>query len=267
MLTIIWRNILDRKIALASFILANLVFLWMFVAVFPELQAQAADFEQLLEAYPEGLLDAFGIETVAFDNIELFLSFEHYSIIWPLITAFFVLSLAGKGLAGEVETGTAELLLAKPVSRLTWFFSRYGTGVLLILIYTFLSTAGVVPLAAAYGLEVDVLKNFYVSILGVAFALAVYSMGMMFSAMVSEKSRAYMFGGGILLLMYLFAVASRLVEAAENLQYASFFYYFDVNVPLVDGRLEALPFYIFGGVIVVTTIIGAIWWHKRDIAV
>ncbi|TSC92345.1 MAG: hypothetical protein CEN92_13, partial [Candidatus Berkelbacteria bacterium Licking1014_96] len=72
---------------------------------------------------------------------------------------------------------------------------------------------------------------------------------------------------GILILMYVLKIISSLKENLKDLQYSSFFYYFDANKSLIDNKIDNWSYLIFGGVIIVFTIIAVLWFRKRDIAV
>ena len=139
MFTIFWRTIKDKKIFISIYCICAILMMFMYVAMYPSIEEKSEEFNQLMENYPEGMMKAFNIETISFDKLENFLSIENYSIIWPLMAMFMMVSLAGYSISKEIEKGTAEILLAKPISRLKIYFSRYLTGVIVLLVFTFVS--------------------------------------------------------------------------------------------------------------------------------
>jgi ABC-2 type transport system permease protein len=147
MLNIFLRTIKDRKISLAIYSTAGLIFLWMYVALFPSMQKNAEAFEEMFENMPEIFFKALGIESLGFSTIEQFLSIEHFSLVWPLMAIFLLLSIAGSSLAGEIEKGTAELLLSKPISRLKLFLGKYMSGIFSLLVFTVISIFAIAALA------------------------------------------------------------------------------------------------------------------------
>jgi len=92
-------------------------------------------------------------------------------------------------------------------------------------------------------------------------------MGMLFSAVFSERSRVYMACGAILLVMYVLNVVALLSQNLEWLKYASFFHYYDYHAAIVDGNLNIFNVLLFSGVIAVCSAAGTWWFTKRDIAV
>jgi ABC-type transport system involved in multi-copper enzyme maturation permease subunit len=89
----------------------------------------------------------------------------------------------------------------------------------------------------------------------------------MFSAFFSERSKPYMFSGGILVLMYVANIVANLKDQLKNFKYLSFFHYYDQNQALIHNTIETNSIIVFAGVAVFCTVIGAIYFSKRDIAV
>lgn len=267
MWTIFWRIIKDRKISLVVYCLSGILLLWMYIALFPSIQTQAASFNELMKNYPEALMKAFGLEEISFTNVENFLAMEQFSIIWPIIVIFLVISLAGAAIAGEVEKGTAEIILSKPVSRLKIFFGKYLAGVFTILVFIICSIFAAAPLAELHNIDY-VFKNYVtLAIVSFFFGLAIFSLAMLFSAIFSEKSKAYMTTGGILIVMYVLNIVASLKDSLKDLKYLSFFYYYDPDQALIKNIINETGVLVFVITAVVCTIVAAIWFKKRDIAV
>lgn len=267
MLTIFWRIIKDRRISLIVYCLAGIGLLWMYIALFPSIQTQAASFNELLKNYPQALMKAFGLEELNLSRVENYLAMEQFSIIWPMMVIFLVVSLAGAAIAGEIEKGTAEIMLSKPVSRLKIFFGKYLAGVFTIIVFTICSIFAAIPLAKLYNIDF-VFKNYVtLSIVSFFFSLAIFSLAMFFSAIFSEKSKAYMTTGGILIVMYVLNIIAALKDNLKSLKYLSFFYYYDPDQALIKNIINETGVLVFVIIAVVCAIVAAIWFKKRDIAV
>ena len=268
MLPILIRTIKDKKVSLIVYCVAAALIMWMYVAMFPTIQEEAESFNELIKNYPEGFMKAFGIdEQITFDKVENFLSIEHFSLVWPIMMIFFMIAIATFSLATEVEKGTAEILLSRPVSRVEIFLARYLAGIIILLIFTLISVYSLIPLAELHNIEYALENYCTMTILGLLFGWAVFSFAMMLSAIFSEKGRVYMIGGMTIVGMYIANVASSLLEKLENLQYISFFHYYDYQAALVENHIDELSIYVFIGVAVVCTCVGLIWFNKRDVAV
>ncbi|MFA6296748.1 MAG: ABC transporter permease subunit [Patescibacteria group bacterium] len=264
---LVWRTIKDRKITIIVYCLAVIAFLWMYVGLFPAFRDQSATFNEMMKSYPQDFMKAFGVENIDMSSLESFLAMEQFGIIWPLMVSFLMISLAGIMLAGEIEKGTSELLLSRPVSRQQIFWSRYLVGIAVLIVFVFCSVMAVIPFAKIY--KVDYLiNNFWtMSMACFLFGWAIFSIAFMFSAIFSERSRVYMLAGGLLVLMYVIKIISSLKESLENLKYFSFFYYYDANRALVENIIDGKSWVVFMSVAVVCTVIGMVVFRKRDVAV
>jgi ABC-2 type transport system permease protein len=267
MTAIFWRSIKDRRISLIVYMAAALLFMWMYVAMFPSIAAQAESFTALIESFPPAVFEAFGIEDLNMSTIESFLSVEHFSLVLPIMLIFMLTSVAGRALAGEIELGTVELLIARPVSRLKLFVARYAAGMGILITFTVISVFTVVPLAGLHGVEYHAASFAAGALIVFLLGWAVFSMAMMFSSLFSERSKVYMASGGILLTMYVLNVLALMKDNLDGLKYLSFFHYYAYSDALVNQSLYGTGCLVFVCVSLVCTAVGLVWFLKRDIAV
>ena len=241
----------------------------MYVSLFPFIQEQAEELKKALDVYPESFMQAFGIENqqLLFEKLDNFLAAEYYSFIWPIMVIALLISLGGYSIAGEVEKGTMETLLAQPISRVKLFFEKYLAGLFIFIIFVIVSVFAVVPLAEAYNIDYQFNHYITVAILGFMFGLAIFSIASLLSAIFSEKGKAYFITAGIIIVMYVLNIMATLKESLVDLKYFSFFYYYDYTKALFDNQIDDLAFWVFLGVSVVCTALAVFWFSKRDISV
>lgn len=267
MWTLIWRTIKDRKIVILVYIFSSIALLWMYVAFFPAIKDQSANLEQLLQSYPESMMKAFNFDIKSMNTIEGFIATEQFSFVWPLLVIFMLLGYSGSALAGEIEKGTIEILLSQPISRLKLYFGRYLSGFLMLVFFTFFSIFAAIPIAGLYDISVKTSHFFNFSILAFLFALSIYSLGMFLSSIFSDRGKVFFISGLFLVLMYVLNIVASIKESLADLKYASFFYYFNPSQALIYNKIDDYSYLIFLSVIVVFTILGAVVFSKRDIAV
>jgi len=261
------RLLKDRRISFLVYSLVSIGFSWMYVALFPGFAEQSEKLEQLLEVYPESMIKAFNIDIATFVKLEGFMAVEMFSIIWPIFLIIIVTAIAGATLAGEIEKGTLEIILAQPLSRTKIFFARYGAGFTIMAVFVLTTIYAVVPLAWAYDINCNVGHFSKLVLVGFLFGLAVFSMAMFFSSIFKSKGIVYFLNGGVIVVMYVLNIVAGLKENLSNLKYGSFFYYFDSTGVLVHGKIDNWAYLVFIGTAVIFTILGAFIFNKRDIAV
>jgi ABC-2 type transport system permease protein len=267
MWAIFWRIIKDRRTMLLIYCLLAIAILWMYIALFPSFKDQSANLEQLIKNYPESFMKAFNFDIKSFTTVEGYLATEQFSLMWPILVILLTLGFAGAAYAGEIEKGTIEILLSQPVSRIKIFLSRYLAGLSMLIIFVLVSIYATMPLSRIYDISFNAGSFNKMVLLSFMFGLAIFSLGMMFSAFLSDKGKVFFLTAGILILMYVANIVSSLKESLSNIKYASFFYYFNPSKALVHNQIDHWSYLVFFGVSIIAVIIGAIYFSKRDFTV
>jgi len=267
MLAIILRTIKDKQKSLIIYIIAGMLFMLMYVTLFPSMQQSFDELAKtMLKQMPEGFLKAFGVDVSTFGTFEGFIASEYFSFIWPLVAILIGVSFAGSSLAGEIEKGTMEILLAQPISRIKLFFSKYLAGLFNILAYILITVLAIFPTAAL--LDISFKSENFIKLLGLGslFGLAVYSIAIFFSVIFNEKGKAYFAASGVLLSMYVLNIISALKENLDKLKYISFFHYYNPSKLLVHGQIIDYSVYVFLGTAIVLLPISIFYFQKKDIS-
>jgi len=267
-LALITRTIKNNRTLLLANILICALFVWMYAVFFPTMLENAQELQEAFKSFPKAFLEAFDITDLGymFANFEGFLAVEHYSIVWPIIIIILVLSYGSAAIAGEVDRGTIEILLAQPISRVRLFFAKYIAGVVIIAALVIFSNLSVAVFSEFYDIGYQWKSLWMISVLGFLFSLALFSITMVFSSLLSSRGRVASLMGGVVIIMYGLDLVSKFKESVEGLKYLSFFHYFDHNAALIDHQIEPLTIAVFLGVSVVCTLMGLAVFVKRDIA-
>ncbi len=266
MMTLIIRTLKDRKNSIFMFIGTGVGLLWLYVAMFPLFQKLGKDMVEMFSSI-EGLADMFPITEEVFESIENFLAMEQYSLMLPLLLVFLLIGLASSSLSGDVEEGTVEIILARPISRLKLFFGRYMAGIVSLVLFVAFTSLMIIPLGELHSLEYNINNFLSISLLLFLFGWAVFAIAMMVSAVYSEKNKVSMYVGGGVLFMYILQIVATTNEKFDFVQYFSFFYYYDYEAAILQNTLATSNIVVFFVVAVITTIFGAWWYNKRDVAV
>ena len=269
MLGLFWRTIKDKRLSLLIYSIASVGFLEMYIALFPSLQQQSKQLSELMKSYPDSFFKAFNIDpnSLSFSEIGSYLGMEQFNFIWPIMAIAFVLGFANYSLAGEVEKGTAEILLSQPVSRLKVFFIKYLVGFIFIAIFTFISVFAIIPLAKIHGANIDISKISFFALVSFLFVWAIFGLAMLVSSFFSEKGKTVFTVSGILILMYVANIIGGLKDNLKDLRYLSFFNYFQPANVIDKGQVDKLTFFVFIGVAIISSLLAAFWFNKKDITV
>lgn len=265
MFTIFLRTIRDRKTSILIYSVAAVLFLWMYTGIFPSFSKTFGQLEDLIKTMPKGFMEAFGIDPASFTTFEGFISSEMFTFIWPIMLILLMVSFAGGAIAGEIEKGTIELLLAQPLSRPELFMAKYLSGLFSLAVFTVVSIGAVFPITAFYDIQVKSENFFRFGLLALAFGFAVFSVALFFSTILSEKGRANFIPAAVLILMYFANILGGLRENLRDIRHFSFFYYFQPNKVLVHGEILDYAWLVFLGTGIVFSVLSALWFIKRDV--
>lgn len=261
------RELKDKKWSLLVYCLGSLALLWMYAATFRSSQSSTQQLQDLVKTYPKGLLDALGLNNLSLDTVEIYLNAKHFSLLWPLLAIILAMSRAGSSIAGEIQSGTMGLLLASPVKRWQLFTAKYLFGLLTIMLFTFVSVFGIVPLAAAYSIptHLHILASTWVLV--TLFMWAIYTFCLAISSWAREKGTVYAISGGTLIVLYAAYILSLIIDKLHWLKYVSPFYYLNTQQALSTGHIGLSSVFVFGAVIALSSLV-ALWrFCTRDISV
>jgi len=259
----IWR---DRLMPLVAYSVGGIALVWLYIALLPTVQQSQVQMQEILKTMPEGLLKAFGMSGVDLGSLETLLAMKQYNMVWPLLLIFLVVSIAGGIIAGEIENRTIEITLAAPKSRAEVFLGKYLAGFIYMIIFVAATTLCTIPLAELHNCQYQAANYFTLFYLSLAFGWAVWGISIFLSSIFSSRGRVYSIFGIIYVVMYVLFIVTTLKESWKNLEYLSFFYYYNYNDALIHNHLGRLEMLVFLVVAIVFSLAGFIAFKKRDIA-
>ncbi len=184
------------------------------------------------------------------------------------ILAAFVIGIAVRAIAGEIDRGTINLLLARPVRRrdlvLTAFVQLLiGLGIislaLVIGIWVGLQTLG----KLASGVEPSAVLS--ATLLTLLFFLAIGAYSLLFSAASSDAGRATLFGAGLTLIFYFLNYLAQLSPDFKSLGSLSIFHFWDPGAALIANRFQWNELALFAALSILLTLAAVIVIERRDI--
>lgn len=242
--------------AIGVSLLAGLV-IW----VFPSFR-QSVDIDEMLSAYPEPILKAFGIETMA--SLEGYLAVELYGFVWVILLGLYTAYAAAGMVANAVERGRMDLWLALPVRRWRLLLEQYLT--LLVPIVVLNVVTPIVVYVGSLGIDdpIPVGPLAMVHALSVPYLLTTAAIGLVIGVVFSRANVAERVA--IALVFALFLVESLLADTdLAWLGAVSPTRYYRVNDILIRGQYD----YLSAGILLATTVVlvglAAVLFARKDI--
>jgi|RhiMethySRZTD1v2_1073278.scaffolds.fasta_scaffold165133_2 beta-exotoxin I transport system permease protein len=237
-----------------------------FISIFyTNVVENAAQFEQLLEAYPKELLAAFGIGEGSFADPGIFLTGYIYNFLWPLVAAIVAIAVATR-VAGDAGRGFLDVVLSTRLSRTAHLCGSIGSQLVAIVVVAAAMFAGI------YLGDLLIAPDFpetrvALSILhSVAFGAAIAGPATLLAVILLDRGRAAGIAAGVLVVMYLFNVVAALAPDVDWIATVSAFHYFDLRRLLGDGTYPLTDSLLLGAVAIAGWAAALVAFRRRDLA-
>ena len=261
----VMRRQLERNwIFLLVVMLVLAVFEFVLCAVVASMDVETALSQ--ITAFAPPLVRAMIEQNMAGGSPAAVLSFGwNHPIAHALLTAV-AITLSARAIAGEIETGAIELVLAQPISRAQYFAAQvlFGAGALSVVLVGGL-------LGTALGEQVFALNAFgparFAMLFLNAFLLqfAIYALTLAASAFGRESGRVALFGVLVAVLSLIVNVVGALWRKAEFAKPLSLHNYFDPRDILTQGHLPASSVLVLAVVAVVAIAVAFTRFARRDL--
>jgi ABC-type transport system involved in multi-copper enzyme maturation permease subunit len=176
------------------------------------------------------------------------------------------ITLAARAIAGEIENGAIELVLAQPVSR-----TAYLGGHVIFAVSAIVIIACTGALGTAIGQRVFALEAFDVQRLAelllnmILLQSAIYAITLLASAWGREAGRVAIAGVLVAVVSYLINAIATLWPQAAFLHWYSLHSYYDPRAILVKGDLSMASIIVLGGLAIVCAAIAFRRFATRDL--
>ncbi len=255
------RGILIYGAAMAAFML-------LVVSTFTTVAGSSAMLN-MLNQLPSAFKAMFGGDVSRFVRVQGFIGIGFIHPIMIALLSAFAIGVAVRAVAAEIDRGTINLLLARPVRRrelvLTAFVQLLvGLSILalsLVLgVWFGLQTIGRAGSSVPLG---DVLAA---SALTLLFFLTVGSYSLVFSAASSDAGRATLFSAGLTLFFYFLNYLAQLSPEFKSVGNWSIFHHWDPSQVLLSSRLDLADVGLFALLSIALVLFATIIVERRDLA-
>lgn len=241
MLNIIFKTFKQTWKSLLVYALVFLAYGWMIVAIFPSMQKALADMGDFYSQMPEGFFEAFGANSMDLSNFNTFISLEYLGIILPFVMIAFVVGFITRHITKEIETGTMELLLSKPITRSQVILSKLVVVLIESAILIAITVGSIILFTQVYNIEITNLGFVYFGLSAFAYFVAIIGVTFFFSVMFRDRGKAIAASVGVLVGMYAINIVTNLKESLEKIDYISFWHYYQPQEIIENVKIFWLP--------------------------
>ena len=258
------KTIWERRLGMVGWILGGFAIAGVLVALYPIIR-DSADLVELIEQLPEQFIAIAGIDPEIFTTGYGFLQAQMYSLLGPLLVLILAIGFGSSATAAEESNGTADLLLATPVTRSRVVVDKSLAMVtlvaVLVLTFTVVVLIGNLVVDLQMSIRGVVGGNVGLLLLGLFFG----SLAMMISTWSGKRALGTSIAGGIAALTYLLDSFGPLVEGLETVQPFLPFYWYATGSPLLNGPTWWHLLLLGGAVLFTGTAVAM--FRSRDIGV
>jgi ABC-2 type transport system permease protein len=210
---VLLRTVRDGVRGLLFWAAGIVVLVLVTVSIWPSIEGNA-ELTDAIENYPEEL-KAFLGGSLDFATAAGYLNAELYSLMVPLLLLVHGIGSGARGLAGEEEAGTLDLLLSHPVRRRRVLLEKLGAAVTLLFVLGAVVFAAVALASTAFGLDVGTLDIAAATLGAVLLASQFAALAMLAGAATGSRALAIGVPATVAIAAYLLFGLGNLVDALE----------------------------------------------------
>lgn len=251
----------DKRFFILGWSLGVILLSYSVVIFFPAFSDSSFD-TLTAEIPPE--MQGFVGELDALKQLDTYLATQVYGVNLPILLGVLAILLALGLTVGEEDKGRLRTLVSLPLSRRKILFGNWSAIVLIPLIVSLATAAGVYlgvwQIGETIGATAMIGLTLMSWLLTVAIATLVYAIGL------STGSRAATVTVGVVVVAvsYLLTTFAQGVEWLKGIEWLSILHYFPAN-DIAKGTMEVSNAIVYGALIILALILTAIVFPRRDI--
>jgi ABC-2 type transport system permease protein len=229
----------------------------LMAAIWPSIEGSV---DELMRNYPEGLKQAFGIETL--NSVERYVDAEMLSLVVPLVLAFFAVRCVSRATVSAEERGHLDALLSLPLSRrvlvaAAWIVTGIVLAGILVVIWGLTWVAGTI---AGTGISATTLGAGVLNVWPLSMAFA--GLAGLLAGVVHRPSLVTAGASGTLIAMYVLDLVGKVSAPMEPVRVVSAFRYYGSAIQHGLDLSHAVALTLAG---IVLTAAGALLFERRDV--
>jgi len=229
------------------------------VASFTAIEGSADQLNQLMQAYPKGMLEAFGVTDLG--NPANYLHSQFFGLA-PLALSFFSILALASVIAGAEERGTIDVLLGNPLPR--WQLVAGNFIAVALSLLEICAIVGLLTWGTAVLVDVELsLRHIAEAVLNLLPLCIMFgAVALLCSALFHRRGLAIAIPAFLLFGMYLTDTIGRASEDLEDWRPASVFYYYG---SAIENGIDWTHFGSITLIAIAVVFLSALAFRRRDI--
>jgi ABC-2 type transport system permease protein len=242
-------------------------YILMLLSVYPQFAADQQAINNMMDAYPEQLKKAFGMDSLHFGNVLGFYGVQIY-MMTTLIGSIYAAMLASGIIVKEESEKTIEFLLSKPVTRAQIVLEKLSAVVTNLLIFNAcLTVTSLIGFQLAE--EHNISMGSFALLAAATFLLhvTIAAMSFLLSAIMRKNRSIVSISLGLVFLFYVMDIMSNVSEGLALLGQISLFHYIDAAA-IINNESMHMGYVSIMLIITVLSICATfVYYNRKDIAI
>jgi ABC-2 type transport system permease protein len=261
--TVFTKTLRDQRRALMWWSLGFVLTVFMYAAFWPNVHANASQFNQYIDKFPEAIRNMLG--GANFGTPEGYVQTELFSLLGPILLLVYAIGAGARAIAGEEEAGTLDLLLSTPVRRRRLLLDKFGSMVIATLFLAVLTAVSLMVLGPLYDLHLS-LRGLTAATLNLfLLALGFGAVALAAGTVTGSKGAAIGASSGLAVVTFILNTLAPSVAALRPFRLLSPFHYY-LGHELLTKEFSGIDVLVLVGIsaVALVTALGA--FERRDLA-
>jgi len=239
----------------------------LILAIYPQFAKDQEKLNAMLQAYPESMTKAFGMDKLSFGTVLGFYAVEGYLMI-TLFGSIYAVMLASNILSKEANEKTIEFLLSKPISRVQIITQKLLAIVTnLVILNVVVAIVNLIGFNLSKNNQVETKTFLLISIAPFILQLTFSAVSFLISCIVKKSRSIFSISLSIVFVTYFFSIISGISDKYKKLKYISPFKYVDAADVITTKEIRPLYVIIMAAVILISIAASYVLYEKKDITV
>lgn len=264
MLNIIIQKFKEQRTSVSIYTGALIGYTLLMISMFPSIKKM--DIEAMMKDMPEQFVKFFGDEGMAsYNTIEGYISMEFLSFFFILILTFYIGSVAGSAIAGQIEKRTIDFNLSQPISRTKSLLAEGLVAIIYSALIIITCSLAMFLLGKIFDSHFKISGLIAFTAIATLFMWSIFGIAMFISSIFKSKSAVMLTTFGITLFMYIFLSLTRMVEKLKDYDKLSIFYLYDPQKLLKSGEINLSHAAILFAIFAIGLISSIVIFNKKDL--